>query len=140
MKKKVRIPFSKDGKITLANDYTRSTTRNGTVKEEINTPVAMIRKMLRMSRKEFSVACNININTLYLLDMGKIYPSPLMAKRIQEVARRNGLAVTLDEMYQNLILDFNELLSSMNGRKKRDEVSINHESPSPVDPADSSQS
>ena len=81
-----------------------------------------------MTRKEFSVACKIRVNTGYLLDRGEDYPSPLVAKRMQELARRQGLAVTLDEIYQNLKVDFDE------------PSVINRESESQAGRADSSQS
>ena len=117
--------------------------------EEINTPFAMIRKMLKMTRKEFAEACNVHIRTAFYIDTGKQYPTPLVAKRMQEVARRQGLAVTLDEIYQNLILDFDQLLNHIGEVDKKGKLkydfrtkykkpstvpsTINHE---PVDPAD----
>lgn len=88
-----------------------------------------------MSRKELGFICGIPTNVAYEIDVGKDYPSPIIAKQIQEVARRNGLAVTLDEIYQNVVIDFERLPSL-----KKPSHSINRESASPIDPTDSSQS
>lgn len=71
----------------------------------------MIRKMLKLSRKELGTLCRIPTHVAYEIDVGKDYPSPIIAKQIQEVARRNGLAVTLDELYQNLVIDFDKMLN-----------------------------
>lgn len=87
-----------------------------------------------MSRKELGTLCRIPTNVAYEIDVGKDYPSPIIAKQIQEVARRNGLAVTLDEIYQNVVIDFDRLPSIKNPSR-----SINRESASQADPTDSSQ-
>ncbi len=117
-----------EGVVRLVNDCSHRKGRNrGVERREVNTPFAMIRKMLKMTRKELSDECRIAIRTGYRLDVGEIYPSPVMAKTLQEVARRNGLAVTLDELYQNLVIDFDRLLNP------------NRESASPIGQADSSQ-
>ena len=121
-----------EGVVRLVNDCSHRKGRNrGVERREVNTPFAMIRKMLKMTRKELSDKCRIAIRTGYRLDVGEIYPSPVLAKTIQEVARRNGLAVTLDELYQNLVIDFDKMLNSSS--------SINRESASPIDQEDSSQ-
>jgi DNA-binding XRE family transcriptional regulator len=73
--------------------------------DEKNTPATPFHKLrqdLRVTQAEWSKICGIALTSLYKIERGENLPSLPLAKRMQEEAWRRGVAVTLDELFQNV--------------------------------------
>lgn len=68
------------------------------------SPVDLLRRKLGLTKSQFGNL--IYVRGLALLRMldGEMIPSIHLARVIQEEARKRGLAVTLDEIYQNVVI------------------------------------
>lgn len=67
------------------------------------TPFEALRYELRLERKEWGERIGYSIYALSLIESGKAICTVPLAKRMIEEARRNGIAVTLDELYQHVL-------------------------------------
>lgn len=67
------------------------------------TPFEALRFALRMERKDWGELIDYSVHTLRLLESGSIICSVPLAKRMIEEARKMGIAITLDELYQHVI-------------------------------------
>ena len=72
------------------------------VDKEPETPFEALRHLLKLTRKEWAEKIDLSPGYLAGFESGRKIPSIPLAKRIIEEARLLGVAVTLDELYQNL--------------------------------------
>ena len=71
--------------------------------EEARTPFEAVRYLLELERKEWSEKIGYGVPMIGLIESGQNIPNVALAKRMIEEARKYGLAVTLDELYQHVI-------------------------------------
>ncbi len=70
--------------------------------DEVMSPLQAVRKLLNLSRGALADQLRVEVWTITGIEQGlRIMDVPL-AKEVQEVARKHGIAVTLDELYQNV--------------------------------------
>lgn len=71
--------------------------------EEPTCPVDLLRERFGMTRKAFGELFDLRTKGIGQILLGKLFPSVPLAKAMQEEARRRGIAITLDEIYQNVV-------------------------------------
>jgi len=71
--------------------------------DDPRTPFEALRVLMLIPRVEWANTLDINIGTLGMIERGDKVPNPSLAKFMQEEARKRGVAVTLDELYQHVI-------------------------------------
>ena len=70
---------------------------------DARTPFEALRYRLRLSRKEWGELIECSVSTIGMMESGEYVGSVGLAKRMVEEARKYGVAVTLDELYQHVI-------------------------------------
>ena len=70
---------------------------------DARTPFEALRYKLRLSRKEWGELIGCSVSTIGMMESGETISSVGLAKRMVEEARKYGVAVTLDELYQHVI-------------------------------------
>ena len=71
--------------------------------DDPRTPFEALRVLMLIPRVDWAKTLDINLNTLGSIERGDHVPNPSLAKFMQEEARKRGVAVTLDELYQHVI-------------------------------------
>jgi DNA-binding XRE family transcriptional regulator len=71
--------------------------------DDPRTPFEALRVLMLIPRKEWAQSLDIHLHTLGMIERGDYVPNPSLAKAMQEEARKRGVAVTLDELYQHVI-------------------------------------
>lgn len=71
--------------------------------DDPRTPFEALRVLLNIGRVEWGERLDISQGTVGSFERGDCIPNVSLAKRIQEEARKQGIAVTLDELYQHVI-------------------------------------
>jgi hypothetical protein len=67
------------------------------------TPFDALRVLLQLERKEWSDLCGASVGTVRAIELGEIIANPALAKKMQEEARKLGVAVTMDELYAHVM-------------------------------------
>lgn len=67
------------------------------------TPFEALRFKLELSQKEWAFLSGVSNALIGQVERGDSAPGIDIAKRMQEEARKRGVAVTLDELYQHVI-------------------------------------
>lgn len=70
---------------------------------DARTPFEALRYKLRLSRKDWGELIGCSVSTIGMMESGEYVGSVGLAKRMVEEARKCGIAVTLDELYQHVI-------------------------------------
>ena len=70
---------------------------------DARTPFEALRYKLKLSRKEWGELIECSVSTIGMMESGETIGSVGLAKRMVEEARKLGIAVTLDELYQHVI-------------------------------------
>ena len=70
---------------------------------DARTPFEALRYKLKLSRKEWGELIGCSVSTIGMMESGEYIGSVGLAKRMVEEARKCGVAVTLDELYQHVI-------------------------------------
>jgi DNA-binding XRE family transcriptional regulator len=70
---------------------------------DARTPFEALRYRLRLSRKAWGELIGCSVSTIGMMESGEYVGSVGLAKRMVEEARKLGIAVTLDELYQHVI-------------------------------------
>jgi DNA-binding XRE family transcriptional regulator len=70
---------------------------------DARTPFEALRYKLRLSRKDWGELIGCSVSTIGMMESGEYVGSVGLAKRMVEEARKYGVAVTLDELYQHVI-------------------------------------
>jgi len=98
-------PFRQETKV-----INRRGARRGVCKQvdEPKTPFAALRMVLKLTQREWSEICGISAVVIYNIEQGKGVTNIAVAKRMQDEARKRGVAITLDELYQHVIPWVNE--------------------------------
>ena len=71
---------------------------------EPKSPVDCLRRKCGLTRQQFGNLIYVRGKGLAKMLSGELIPSIHLAKVIQEEARKRGVAVTLDEIYQNVVI------------------------------------
>ena len=67
------------------------------------TPFQALRYRLKLTTKQWSDLLGVSASTINASDRGVAIPEVQLAKRMIEEARKLGVAVTLDELYQHVV-------------------------------------
>lgn len=73
------------------------------VNEEPRTPFEALRILMKLTQIEWAKVIEIAPSNLSQIERGNHVANIAVAKRMQEEARKKGIAVTLDELYQHVI-------------------------------------
>lgn len=74
--------------------------------DDPRTPFEALRFLLKLDRKEWCKINDCSLATLSAIENGGrngVVANVSLAKRMQDEARQRGIAITLDELYQNVI-------------------------------------
>lgn len=71
--------------------------------KDCRTPFETVRYLLELERKEWAARIGYGVPVIGKIESGQSLPNVALAKRMIEEARKEGLAVTLDELYQHVI-------------------------------------
>lgn len=71
--------------------------------DDPRTPFEALRVLLKISRKEWCQLLECSPSLISQIERGEFIATVSMAKLMQEEARKRGVAVTLDELYQHVI-------------------------------------
>lgn len=78
--------------------------KRGVLREiEPATPFAALRILLNITQREWCEVCDISLGIVCQVEKGHGVTNIAVAKRMQDEARKRGIAVTLDELYQHVI-------------------------------------
>ena len=67
------------------------------------TPFEKLQFDLKMTKTEFANAIQMTVAAVSAVCRGSVCATVPVAKRMQEEARKRGIAITLDELYQHVI-------------------------------------
>lgn len=67
------------------------------------TPFEALRYLVNMTTRDWAKACECSQTLIVDVERGRRLPNIPLAKRMQEEALRCGIAITLDEMFQNVL-------------------------------------
>ncbi len=79
------------------------TTKDFVLNNDPRTPFEALRMLLRVTMTEWSEMLETSTSAISHIDRGNGIASVPLAKRMQEEARKRGVAVTLDELYQHVV-------------------------------------
>ena len=71
--------------------------------DDPRTPFEALRVLLKISRKEWCALLDCSPSLISQIERGEFIATVGMSKLMQEEARKRGVAVTLDELYQHVI-------------------------------------
>ena len=71
--------------------------------EKPRTPFDALRVLLELERKDWADLCGASVGTVRAIELGEIVANPALAKKMQEEARKLGVAVTMDELYAHVM-------------------------------------
>ncbi len=72
-------------------------------RDEPRTPFEALRVQLKLGRKEWAERLGYSLSFLGTIEAGDGICNVPIAKRMIEEARKEGIAITLDELYQHVI-------------------------------------
>jgi hypothetical protein len=95
--------FRAETKIIRKRGRPKGSTPNIDWTDDPRTPFEALRILMKISRKEWQERLGCSQSFISQLERGELVATVGMAKLMQEEARKEGINVTLDELYQHVI-------------------------------------
>ncbi len=97
-------PFREQVKVVKKRGPKKGSTQKPDFDADPRTPFEALRYLLKISRPQWEELLGVSQAAIGMIERGDIIAGVPLAKRMIEEARVRGVAVTLDELYQHVVM------------------------------------